>query len=83
MFQFSFVCIIDFFFFCVDHEEFSDIFGAPKREAWLRLKGRPKQQTMKGYISYVEELGNKYGWLLDGEKISESLFDASMLHSAF
>ena len=38
---------------------------------------------MKGYTSYVEELGNKYGWLLDGEKVGESLFDDSILLSAF
>jgi len=67
----------------IDDEEFSDIFGAQKREAWLRLRGRGKEQTMKGYISYVEELGNKYGWMLDGEKIGESLFDEGLLHSAF
>ena len=68
---------------CLDDEEFSDLFGAQKREAWLRLRGRGKEQTMKGYISYVEELGNKYGWMLDGEKIGESLFDESLLQSAF
>lgn len=67
----------------VDDPEFSDVFGAQKRAAWVKLKGRTKEQAMKGYISYVEELGNKYGWLLEGEKVGDSLFDDALLHSAF
>ena len=49
----------------------------------LVVSGRTKEQAMKGYISYVEELGNKYGWLLEGEKVGDSLFDDALLHSAF